>query len=69
MIISKKLRIEIKLASDREYRIAQKAGLHPSTLSKLLNGIAEVKPDDPRVIAIGKVLGLQAAECFESASV
>lgn len=63
-MISKKLRDAIKLNAPA-YRIANEAGLHHSTLSRLLCGIDKVKPNDPRIVAVGKVLGLSAEECFE----
>jgi hypothetical protein len=63
-MISNKFRDAIKLNAPA-YQIARKARLHHSTLSKLLCGIDEVKPNDPRIIAVGKVLGLSAEECFE----
>jgi hypothetical protein len=47
------------------YRIALKAGIHHSTLSKLLCGIEIIKPNDPRVIAVAEVLGVPTEECFE----
>ena len=46
-------------------RIAQLADIHPTTLSKLMNGIEVPKPDDPRVLAVGRVLGLKKDEVFE----
>lgn len=54
----------IKLNKKRAYKIAQEAGVHPSTLSKILNGIVQVNVGDARVAAIGKVLGLKARDCF-----
>ena len=63
-MISKKLRTAIKLHAPA-YKIANQAGIHHSTLSKLLCGIEHVKPNDPRVIAVGRVLGIGAADCFE----
>lgn len=66
-VISKKLIAKLKLGPLRQYRVALLAGLHPATLSKLVNGIEEVKPNDQRVIAIGKVLGLKECECFGDA--
>jgi hypothetical protein len=65
MKISPKLRASIKLSETAEYKIAFKAGLHPSTLSRLVNGAQEIFPQDPRVVAVGKVLGLTPPECFE----
>ncbi len=67
MRISKKLRIAIKLSPVRMYRLAQRAGLHPSTLSKLINGIMPVKPGDPRILRLGTLLGLTPDELFEQA--
>ncbi len=64
-MISKKLFEAIKLAPMKNYRIAQAARLHPSTLSKLLNGIDEAKAGDPRIVRVAKVLGLRAEDCFE----
>lgn len=63
--ISKKLVEKIKLAPERQYRIAQKAGIHPSTLSKLICGIEQPREQDPRVLKIGKVLGISKEEVFE----
>jgi hypothetical protein len=64
--ISDKLRIKIKVNNIPAYRVAQLAGMDPSTLSKLLCGISRIKPNDPRVIKVGKVLGISADECFRS---
>lgn len=63
-MISKKLIEAVKLAPMRAYQIAHRAEIHPSTLSKILNGIDEVKPGDPRVVRIAKVLGLPPNDCF-----
>jgi hypothetical protein len=62
--ISQKWRTAVKLSPMRNYRLAFKAGLHPSTLSKLLNGIEKIKPNDPRVLRIGRMLGVPDDECF-----
>ncbi len=66
MPVSRKLTDAVRCSSERQYRIAHKANLHPSTLSQLLNGIYPVKPNDPRVLAVGVVLGLSEEECFEA---
>ena len=68
MTISEKLRIEAKLSNKRHYKLAHEANLHPSTFSRILCGIEQIKPNDPRVIAIGQVLGLPAEECFQEAA-
>lgn len=65
MTISRKLKIAIKLGDEPAYKIAQRAGMNPCTLSKLLCGIEQPKPNDPRVISVGKILGLEPKECFE----
>jgi hypothetical protein len=65
VMISTKLLIALKLSEKQHYKIAHEAGLHPSTLSKIITGIEKVKHNDERVISIGKVLGLSDAECFE----
>jgi hypothetical protein len=65
MQISQKLRIAAKLSEKRHYEIAHEAGLHPSTLSRILCGIEQIRRDDFRVIAIGKVLGIPREECFQ----
>ena len=64
-MVSRKLKIAIKLGDTPAYRIAQQVGLDPSLLSKLIHGIVKVEHGDPRVIAIGKVLGVPEDECFE----
>jgi hypothetical protein len=55
----------VKLAPRPAYRIAHDAGLHPATLSKLLTGAERVRPEDPRVLAVARVLGIDADRCFE----
>jgi predicted transcriptional regulator len=64
-MISRKLKESIKLSDLRAYEIAYKAKINPSTLSRILNGIEEVKRGDPRVLRIGKVLSIKPNECFE----
>ena len=66
VMISQEWRAAVKLSPERGYQIAQKAGLHPSVLSKLLNGIEKPKLNDPRVLKVGEVLGLKPDECFEN---
>lgn len=66
MQVSQGFRNTVRLSHKRHYQIAHEAGLHPSTLSRLINGIERVKPSDPRVIAVGRVLGIPESECFEN---
>ena len=67
MKLSEKFIHAVKLAEIRQYKICQKARppLHPSVLSRLMNGIEKVRDNDARVIAVGRVLGLNPHECFE----
>jgi hypothetical protein len=64
--LSQKFLFLLKVNRLPSYRIAQEAGINPNTLSKLVNGIENVKERDPRICAVGAVLGLKPSECFES---
>ena len=66
MKISQTFIIRLKLHSDPAYRIAQMAGVDPTTLSKLINGAEPVRPDDDRILRVGLILGLEPDEVFES---
>ncbi|MBL7180281.1 MAG: hypothetical protein ISS67_06000 [Desulfobacterales bacterium] len=68
-MVSQKLRAAIKLGDEPAYKIAHKAGLDPSTLSKLICGIVKVKDGDQRVIKVGKVLGIPPKECFREEAI
>jgi hypothetical protein len=59
------LRNSVKLDERRDYKIAHEADLHPSTLSRIINGIERIRPNDPRVIRIGEVLGIPPKACFQ----
>ena len=65
MKVSKKFKVAIKLNNEPAYQIAQKAGVDPNVLSKIINGIVSIEPNDERVIKIGTHLGLEPYECFE----
>ena len=67
-MISQKLKNAVKLSPKKAYEIAHQAHLHPSILSKIVCGIDKVKPGDPRVLAIGKAVGLSEGECFDGNS-
>ncbi len=64
-MLSRKFLIAVKLADEPMYRLAQKAQMHPSTLSQILHGIQKVKPSDPRILRIAKIVGLQENEIFD----
>ena len=63
--VSQRFIERVKLGKVPGYRIAHDAGIHPATLSKLITGAERVKVNDPRVLAVGRVLGLSPAECFK----
>ena len=65
MFVSQKFITAIKLSPEPAYKIAWKAGVNPTMLSKLINGIERPKPNDPRIISVGEVLCLSADECFQ----
>ncbi len=62
--LSKRFKVAVRFAEQPAYKVAAAAGVHPSVLSKLLNGLEPVRRDDPRVIAVGAVLGLLPERCF-----
>lgn len=66
IVVSEKLKVAIKLNPKPAYQIAWSAEVNPNVLSKLINGIERVQPEDQRIIAVGKVLGIPSEECFES---
>jgi hypothetical protein len=49
----------------RQYEIARRAEIHPTVLSALLSGAIPAKRNDARVLAVARVLGLDADVCFE----
>lgn len=65
--VSQKLRLAVLQATcngTRQYQIANAAGLHPTIMSALLHDIRPVQANDPRVIAIGKIVGVPPEQCF-----
>jgi hypothetical protein len=67
MFVSQKFIAAIKLSSEPAYKIAWSAGVNPTMLRKLMNGIEKPKLNDARIIAVGEAVGLSAAECFQEA--
>jgi hypothetical protein len=64
MFVSKKFIVALKLNSMPAYKIAWSAGANPTVLSKLIHGIEKPKPQDHRIISVGKLLGLTPEDCF-----
>ena len=69
MKISETFIIRLKLHTDPAYRIAQMAGVNPTTLSKLINGAEPVRLDDDRILRVGRILGLEPDQVFDSREV
>lgn len=69
MLVSQKFITAIKLSPEPAYKIAWKAGVNPTMLSKLINGIERPKPNDQRIINVGRILGIPENECFQEAVV
>ena len=65
MSVSERLWAAVKTSRRPAYKIAQEAGIHPSWLSKAINGIERVKRGDPRIISVGRILGIPESECFD----
>ncbi len=63
--VSREFKVRLKLADQPAYEIAHRAGVNPTTLSKLVNGIEPVKLDDERINRVAAILGLSAAEAFD----
>jgi hypothetical protein len=64
-MISRKLLAAIKLHTEPAYRLAQKARVNPSVLSKLMRGYTPVVDGDERIMAVGELLGFSPNDCFE----
>ncbi len=65
--VSREFKARLKLAGRPAYVIANEAGVNPTTLSKLINGIAPIKANDERILRVAEFLGLEEGEVFESA--
>jgi len=65
-MLSDRLRIAVRMADERQYRLARRAGLDPSIVSKWLNGIVDPKRGDPRVVKLGALVGVPADACFDN---
>jgi hypothetical protein len=68
-MVSAKLRSEVLLLRSRgvrQYELARKARIHPTILSAILNSAIPVRAGDQRVVRVGAVVGVSAAECFDN---
>lgn len=62
--VSRDFVVAVKLADEPAYKIAQRAGINPVTLSKLMRGYIVPQPEDGRILAVAKELGLPPNKCF-----
>ena len=66
--VSMRLRHELlrrRCQGTKQYEVARAAGLHPTTLSCLINDIVPLRENDPRVLAVARVLGVPDDQAFE----
>lgn len=63
-MLSQKFIERLKLSDEPAYLLAWEAGMHPNTLSKLITGYLRPRPNDVRLIRVGKLLGLKPEEVF-----
>jgi transcriptional regulator with XRE-family HTH domain len=63
-MISTTLRNAVRLYPDRIWQLARRIGVHPTVVSKWLSGSQPPKAGDPRVIALGALVGVSADRCF-----
>lgn len=57
---------KLKLWHEPQYKVAIQAGVHPALLSKWVIGAQPIRAGDPRIIKIGKILGLKPQEVFKA---
>jgi hypothetical protein len=67
-MISKTLRDAVRLHPDHVWQLARRVGVHPSVVSKWLSGSHPPRPGDPRVLALGALVGVPADCCFADAT-
>jgi hypothetical protein len=66
MRLSRRFTEAVRLSPLPAYRLVRNAGnFHPSLLSKWIHGAELIRPNDERVIAVGRELGLKPSECFD----
>jgi hypothetical protein len=68
MRVSQKFINAVRLSDVQNYRLAMSCNIDPPLLSKFIHHAVKITPNDPRVVAIGKLLGLSADQCFDQES-
>jgi hypothetical protein len=56
-------------ARKSQWQLARACGLHPVSLSNLMSGARDVERGDSRIIALGKLLGIEPDQCFAATAV
>ena len=64
--MNNEFKIRVKLDPRPQYKLAWMAGVNPTVLSQIITGYVRPKRNDPRVVKVGKALGLSPDECFEA---
>lgn len=64
LMLTTRLIHAVRLHPDRQWRLAHRAGLHPSTLSRWVNYVEMPRPDDVRLIKLAKLVDVPLGECF-----
>ena len=67
MKVSRTFVAALKLAEQPAYKIAQRAGVHPAVLSRLIHGAEPVRAGDERILRVAALLGVPADEALEAA--
>ena len=66
MKLSQDFLISLRFADQPQYKVAQAAGINPTTLSKLVNGITPIKENDPKILRVAEVLNVKPEQIFSS---
>ena len=62
--VSRDFYAAVKTSPERNYILAQRAGIHPAVLSRILHGAERLRPQDPRVLAVAREVGVPASRAF-----
>lgn len=62
--VSENLKKAVKRDDRPDYEIARLAGMGQAKLSQFINNMVVVHEKDPRVIAIGNIVGVNPEDCF-----
>lgn len=68
MVLSQRFLTELRsrvAGGTRQYQIARRADLHPTTLSQIVNDALPLRSGDVRVVRVGAELGLAPDDCFQ----